>query len=265
MTIRKVDLNMTEEEKYQAIKKLTETNGNKNRAAINLECSIRHVNRMIQGYIREGKAYFIHGNKGRKPSHSIDLDTKQLILDLYRTKYWGANFTHYSELLGKHESINISPSAVNSILMQEYILSPKANRITKKRIKQQLEEQKESATSKKEVAKIIENILAIEDAHPRRPRCAYAGEMIQMDASLHNWFGSDKSQLHIAVDDATGSILTTRKHLMDITIYLTRYLKTMEFLTCFLLIDVLFSNTNKKNPLRWKRILLLNSVTPASS
>lgn len=29
----------------------------------------------------------------------------------------------------------------------------------------------------------MDNILAIEDAHPRRPRCAYAGEMIQIDAS----------------------------------------------------------------------------------
>ena len=207
MTIRKVDLDMTEEEKYKVIKKLVDENGNKDRAAINLGYGIRHINRMIQGYIREGKAYFIHGNKGRKPSHSIDQERKQLILDLYRTKYWGANFTHYSELLAKHENINISPSTVNSILMQEFILSPKANRITKKRIKKQLEEQKKSTTSKKEVERIMENILAIEDAHPRRPRCAYAGEMIQMDASLHNWFGSDKSQLHIAVDDATGSIV----------------------------------------------------------
>ena len=57
MTIRKVDLNMTEEEKYLAIKKLVDTKGNKNRIAINLGCSIRHVNRMIQGYSRDGKAY----------------------------------------------------------------------------------------------------------------------------------------------------------------------------------------------------------------
>ena len=28
-----------------------------------------------------------------------------------------------------------------------------------------------------------------------------------MDASLHNWFGRDKCQLHIAVDDATGNIV----------------------------------------------------------
>ena len=31
--------------------------------------------------------------------------------------------------------------------------------------------------------------------------------MIQMDASIHHWFGSQKSQLHIAVDDSTGMIV----------------------------------------------------------
>lgn len=205
--IRKVDLNMEENKKYLEIKKLVETNGNKNRVAISLGCGIRHVNRMIQGYKNEGKAYFVHGNTGRKPAHSIDQETKQLILDLYLTKYWGANFTHYSELLARYEAINVSPSAVNSILMGEFILSPKANRITKKRIKNLLEEQKKCTTSKKEIEKIMENILALEDAHPRRPRCAYAGEMIQMDASVHLWFGNDKTQLHIGVDDATGSIV----------------------------------------------------------
>lgn len=45
------------------------------------------------------------------------------------------------------------------------------------------------------------------DAHPRRPRCAYFGELIQMDASPHIWFGNIISHLHLAIDDATGSIV----------------------------------------------------------
>ena len=31
--------------------------------------------------------------------------------------------------------------------------------------------------------------------------------MLQMEASLHLWFGESKTQLHIAVDDATGQIV----------------------------------------------------------
>jgi transposase len=207
MKIRKVDLNMNEREKYLVIKKLVETNGNKKRAALTLGCTIRHVNRMIQGYKEKGKAFFIHGNHGRKPVHALKDETKNLIINLYRTKYWDANFTHYSELLGKYEGINVSPSTVRSVLMEQLILSPKANRSTKKRIKKQLYEQKNNADSKKEEAKIIENIIAVEDAHPRRPRCANLGELIQMDASVHHWFGNDKTQLHIAVDDSTGAIV----------------------------------------------------------
>jgi len=150
MTIRKVDLNMKEEEKYIAIKRLVETDGNKQRAAINLGCTVRHINRLIKGYKQEGKSFFVHGNKGRKPVNTINTDTKEMILDLYRTKYWGANFTHYTELLAKYEGINISTSTVNSVLMGEYILSPKATRTTKKRVKNQLKEQKKSAVYKKE-------------------------------------------------------------------------------------------------------------------
>lgn len=205
--MRKVKLNMTEEEKYLVIKKLVEINGNKKRAALTLGCTVRHINRMIQGYKNHGKAFFVHGNRGHKPVHTLDKETTSLVLDLYRTKYWNANFTHYSELLVKYENISISNSAIRSILIQELILSPKANRSTKKRIKKQLEEQKKKITSKKEISKITDNILEIEEAHPRRPRCAYFGEMIQMDASLHQWFGSKKVQLHIAVDDATGVIV----------------------------------------------------------
>lgn len=205
--MRKVDLIMEENNKYLTIKKLVETNGNKKRAAIALNCSVRHINRMIKGYKESGKEFFIHGNRGRKPVHTIDNKTKQLIVDLYRTKYFDANLTHYSELLEKHEHIKASPNTIRCILMQEFILSPKAKRATKKKVKEHLKELKSKTKSKKELVDIQTAIIAAEDAHPRRPRCAYAGEMLQMDASLHIWFGEVKTQLHIAVDDATGAIV----------------------------------------------------------
>lgn len=206
--IRKVILTMEENEKYEIIKKVVDTNGNKKRAALTINCSERHVNRMIAGYKQEGNTYFVHGNRGRKPVHTLDENTIQNILDLYRTKYNSeANFTHFTELLEEHENIHISTSTVHSILMQDFILSPKANRSTRKRVKVQLKELAKSTKLKKKVNEIQLAILNVEDAHPRRPRCAYTGEMLQMDASLHPWFGTKKSQLHIAVDDASGTIV----------------------------------------------------------
>ena len=204
--IRKVILTMNENQKYETIKKLVETNGNKQRAAVRLNCSLRSIYRMINGYKNEGKSFFRHGNHDHQPATTIPLETKQLILDLYRTKYSECNLTHFQELLKEQENINVSVTTINSILRKEHILSPKANRSTKKAVKKELQALQSKAKSKKEVAKISTAILELDEAHPRRPRCPFFGEMQQMDASLHLWFGSNKTTLHIAVDDATGTI-----------------------------------------------------------
>lgn len=204
--MRKVELTMDEQKKYETIKKLSETGGNKKRAALELGCTLRHVNRMLEGYRKEGKAFFLHGNRGRQPIHTISKETRKLVVDLYSTKYYDANFKHYSQLLKQHESLTISPSAVRGILMENDILSPKAQRSTRKAAKKRLKEQETHAKTTKQREAAQAAIVALENAHSRRPRCAYAGECLQMDASLHLWFGNTKTQLHLAIDDATGII-----------------------------------------------------------
>lgn len=204
--IRKVNLRMDEQKKYEVIKKLVDTNGNKDRAALTLGISKRQVNRLIVAYRERGKAAFMHGNRGRKPAVTIPDEVRKNVVDLYRTKYYEANFTHFTELLEKCEGISLSVSAVTNFLESEHIFSPRVTKSKKKRIKKELERQKEDAKTKKEVDKIQANIVAVEDAHSRRPRCAYFGELEQMDASPYEWFGTQKTTLHIAVDDATGMI-----------------------------------------------------------
>ena len=204
--IRKVDLNMDEQRKYEVIKKLVDTNGNKDRAALTLGISKRQVNRLIAAYRERGKAAFIHGNRGRKPVITTPDEVRATVVDLYRTKYYEANFTHFTELLKKHEGITLSVSAVTNFLEAEHILSPRVTKSKKKRIKKELERQKEAAKTKKEADNIQANIVSVEDAHSRRPRCAYFGELEQMDASPYEWFSTEKTTLHIAVDDATGRI-----------------------------------------------------------
>ena len=86
-------------------------------------------------------------------------------------------------------------------------MSPRSHKITKKNLKKKLIAQKEKAKSKKEVAKLQASIVAVEDSHPRQPRCIYFGEEVQIDASDHVWFGNQKSQLHAAIDDSTGQVL----------------------------------------------------------
>lgn len=198
---------MDEQKKYEVIKSLADhPDGNKDRAALTLGCTKRHINRMLAGYRKEGKAFFIHGNKGRKPSTSIPDETRNVIIDLYRTKYYDANFQHYSELLETHEQISVSPSSVAKILESEYILSPKVTKAKKKRMKKELQDKKKNARSQKEADTIQANLVAVEDAHSRRPRCAYFGELQQMDATPYEWLPGQVWHLHLAVDDATGRI-----------------------------------------------------------
>jgi transposase len=204
--IRKVDLRMNEEEKYRTIKGLADNGGNKRAAALKPDCSVRTVNRQIARYRERGKEAFLHGNRGRKPAHALPDALKADIANLYRTKYPDAGFEFYTELLASEEGIHVSAGAVRNILTREGIVSPQATRATRRRVRRELEAQKAAAKSKKAAAEIQSRIVDLEDAHPRRPRCANFGEMLQMDASLHNWFGAEKSTLHIAVDDATGII-----------------------------------------------------------
>lgn len=206
--MRKVELSLKEKEKYEIIKKLVETNGNKERARIKLKLkSIRQVNRLIAGYKEFGKDFFVHGNRGRKPKHALSDEFKDEIETLYTSKYFDCTYTQFAEYLAERENIFLSVPEIGQILRERYILSPRARRITKKNIKKKLQTQKEKSKSKKEIAKLHNAIVAIEDAHPRQPRCIYFGEEIQTDACIHLWFSNVKTALHAAIDDSTGHVV----------------------------------------------------------
>ena len=192
---------------YEIIKNLVDNNGNKNRAAHKIGCSKRTIDRYIVGYKAKGKAYFIHGNSGNRPAHAMNEEIKQDIIDFYRNKYYGANFAHFTELLELFEEIIVSESTVRNILSSVNILSPRATRRVRREYKKRLEMELKQAKTEKEAETIKEKIVKLEEAHPRRPRCSKFGEMIQMDASLHMWFGDSKATLHIAIDDATGEVV----------------------------------------------------------
>lgn len=206
--MRKVVLTLKEQEKYTVIKKLVETNGNKERARIKLGLkSIRQINRLIAGYKEYGKEFFIHGNRGRKPKHAISIELKDTIETLYQSKYFDCTYTQFTEYLADREHIFLSVAEVGQILREKYILSPRSRKATRKNLKKKLIVQKQNAKSKKEISKLQASIVAIEDSHPRQPRCIYFGEEIQTDACIHLWFGNIKSALHAAIDDATGQVV----------------------------------------------------------
>ncbi len=162
---------------------------------------------MLEGYRNRGKSFFVHGNRGRKPATTVSSEIRATVVDLYRTKYAGANFKHFTELLARCEDIRLYPSTVTSILEEQHILSPMATKAKKRRVKKELERLAKEVKTQKESKAVEPNIIALENAHLTRPRVPYFGELIQMDASSSVWFGGEKSTLHVAVDDSTGAIV----------------------------------------------------------
>ena len=66
--MRKVELRMNKQEKYEVIKELVDHNGNKNWASKKLGISRRQIDRFIIKYKENGKSSFIHGNRGHIPT-----------------------------------------------------------------------------------------------------------------------------------------------------------------------------------------------------
>jgi transposase len=198
---------MNGEKRYQTIKDLVDHDGNKDRAAITLGCSRRSIDRYVAGYREKGKEFFVHGNSGRKPATALGEGLKGEITELYMSKYYDANFSHFTELLEREEGITVSESSVRNIMAEAEILSPKATKHTRKAYKAKLKAKLGETKTKKEKEQAESKIIAAEDAHPRRPRYSNFGELIQMDASELIWANGEKWTLHLAIDDATGIIV----------------------------------------------------------
>ena len=208
--MRKVELRMNEQEKYEVIKELVDHNGNKNRASKKLGLSKRQINRLIIKYKEKGKSGFIHGNRSKKPINTLDQSISEDIILLYKNKYYDFNFSHFKEFLKKDENIDVSYDFIYKNLTKAGIFSPKARRKTKREYakKKLLQEKKINlAMSDEQIEHIVNHEIALEDSHPRGEKPKYFGEIIEQDGSIHLWFGETKTCLHLAIDKATSTIV----------------------------------------------------------
>ena len=152
-------------------------------AAAKLGISKQYVNRLKKAYSEKGPSCFAHGNKGKTKPWRTDPETEGRILSLYEDKYAGFNFRHFVEKLNEVEGIRITYRNAHRILTSAGFRSPKRHKARKEKAK-----------------------------HPSRPRRQCFGELLQIDASIHNWFGEalPKATLHGAIDDATGTVMGLR-------------------------------------------------------
>jgi transposase len=149
-------------------------------AATRLGCTRQYVNKLRRRYKVENESFLIHGNKGKTRRWKTSQELEARIITLYSEKYLEFNFSHFLEKLNEQEHISISYKPLYRILKNAGIDSPKHHRKRK-----------------------------INNLHPSRPRREGFGELLQIDASFHNWFGNGfpKATLHGAIDDATNTVM----------------------------------------------------------
>ena len=98
-------------------------------------------------------------------------------------------------------------------------------------MKKELAEKKECAKTQKEADSIQANLVALEDADPRRPRCAYFGELEQMDATPYEWIPGQVWhsiwRWTMPPDRLPALILIHKKRSTDTTMCFTRCCSTM--------------------------------------
>lgn len=145
-------------------------------AALALDVSIRHLQRLKARYQREGIAALSHGNRGRRPWNAISDDLAGQVVELARTRYGGRNHSHLADLLAEREGIILERSTIRRILVRAGLPSPRPRRPPAHR--------------------------------SRRERMHRAGVLLQADGSRHRWFGPELpfTTLIGAIDDATGTL-----------------------------------------------------------
>jgi transposase len=124
-------------------------------AAEVLGLSERQGWRLLAAYRKEGSAGLAHGNRGRKPVHTLSEEIRNGVIELARKKYRGFNHQHMAEELVEQKGLELSRSSVRRILLEVGMRSAKKRRAPRHR--------------------------------RRRERYAREGISLQIDGSRHDW------------------------------------------------------------------------------
>jgi transposase len=172
-----ITLSKPELKKVLVVEKIIAGHMTNDEGAVTLGISVRQIIRLKHKYYAEGAPGLAHKNRGKTPSHALSKELKDRAGELYKSKYHGSNCCHFAELLEQHEGIQLSPSSVRRILLDQGLKQPKQRRRSK--------------------------------AHPPRERRSQAGMLWQIDATSFPWL-EDRAPgftLHAAIDDATGRMV----------------------------------------------------------
>ncbi len=137
-----------------------------------LGLSYRQTKRIWRRFQTEGDIGLIHKSRGRESNHSVSCDHKAKVLLRYQTRYLGFGPTFAAEKLMEEELL-VNAETLRLWLLAAGLWEPKRKR---------------------------------KHNYQRRERRQQFGELLQLDGSIHRWFGPDAGYqcLMVLIDDATG-------------------------------------------------------------
>lgn len=140
--------------------------------------SERQLYRKKKAYKELGIQSIPHKSKNKHTGRGYSNELRNKIINLYLEEYKGWNFYHFNDVLEDYHNIKVSDSFIYNLLTSHGIESPHKYKTKNK------------------------------NSHPPRERKEYAGELIQVDASKHQWFYGDSNYyyLHGGIDDCTGTV-----------------------------------------------------------
>lgn len=174
-----ITLNMKEQRKNDIIVKLINKEITIAQTSKLLGLSERQIKRIKKRYLKEGVISVIHKSKDIKTNRGYPDNLKEKILELYKLEYENWNFYHFNDTLEDYHNIKVSDTFIYNLLTSNGIESP-----------YKYKKRKES--------------------HPPRERKENSGELIQVDASKHQWFYGNNEYYHLngGIDDATGQVVS---------------------------------------------------------
>jgi len=165
-----------ERERSHVVRLLIGKRLSQRQAAERLEIGVRQVKRLVRAYRAQGDAGLVSKQRGRVSPRRLGAERRRKIVELLRGKYEGFGPTLAAEKLFDLDGVEISRESVRRLQMAHGSWKPKRRKA------------KRAFTLRE-----------------RRPRF---GELIQIDASHHDWFEgrAPRCALIVFIDDATGRL-----------------------------------------------------------
>ncbi len=142
----------------------------------------------------------------KPPSNKIKKNTEEKVVELYRSKYRKFSYIHFHEKLESEENIIINLKTLERTLMRHYLVSPFANKKTKKNVKKILQSLNQINDPVNEQNPYLNNNIIFEPSsiHNRIHHTKDFGALIQLDARKDFYIDEEKRTLHLAIDVASG-------------------------------------------------------------